>query len=488
MRAHQRPLFWQPATHLTAVALLLAVPPAVRAQTGVDSMIDGVIAKTVGAAAPRQAVRSGSAGEGEGARAETVQAPSARYGIGAGSPVFPEGIEYSVQISRMIQQISNPYRLPDTAGDQRRSDLAVADEVRAAAIIPLASERTRLLASAAFGNVDYRDQSRLDYRPHSFKATLQWRAGDLFQGSVSASDRVRLNRYMATSWPERDLLKQRAFSADAGLRITESLILPVVSLSQASTRNEFTFNQQLYNRDDSKVQISGVYMGRDDSYVTVGISRVRSSYPDRTPLQIQQLDRAYTDTEYFVNGMWQYSPKTALEAYAGWRQRRYATLADRSIDFITADLRAHWDYSVKTAFLAHLWHQPFGNEEDPAILYSTLTGGRLTLRWSASEKTWLSLNVVRERQRNYRTAAGGVSETMSWRFGPRLEWRVHRNILLTLDGWREHVTGAGYPGYGSTVIRAGVTFDLGNGSKQAARLHIREECDPPRFLDTLLCR
>jgi len=488
VRAHQRPLFWQPAAHWTAVALLSAVSPALGAQAGADSVIDAVIAKTVGPVAPRQEARALPEGPAEEERTAAVKAPSVRQGMGAGSPVFPEGIEYSVQISRVIQQISNPYRLPDTAGDLRRSDLAVADEVRAAAIIPLLSERTRLLAAAAFGNVDYRDQSRLDYRPHSFKTTLEWRAGDLLQGSVSASDRVRLNRYMATSWPDRDLLKQRAFGADVGLRITESLTLPVVSLSQASTRNEFAFNQQLYNRDDSKVQISGVYMGRDESYVMAGISRVRSRYPDRTPLQIQQLDRAYTDTEYFVNGMWQYSPKTSLEAYAGWRQRRYATLADRSIDFVTADLRAHWDYSVKTAFLVHLWHQPFGNEEDPTILYSTLTGGRLTMRWSPGEKTWLSLNVVRERQRNYRTTAGGANETMSWRFGPRLEWRVHRNILLTLDGWREHVSGAGYPGYGSTVIRAGISFDIDNGSKQAARLHVREECDPPRFLDTLLCR
>ncbi|MDH2239127.1 hypothetical protein N5K27_22720 [Pigmentiphaga sp. GD03639] len=490
MRAHQRSSVWQPAIPLAAAALLCAARPVGAEQPDADAVIDAVIAKTVGAVAPKAVeppVLVAAPAPSRGVGADGGQAPLTRRGLGAGAPVFPEGIEYSVQISRLIQQVSNPYRLPDTAGDRRHGDLAVGDEVRAAAIIPLASERTRLLASAAFGNVDYRDQGQLDHHPHAFKTTLQWRAGDLLQGSASVSDRVRLNRYMASSWPERDLLKQRVFNADIGLRVTESLTLPILSVSRTSSRNEFALNQQLYNRDDSQVQIAAHLMGRDNSYVMAGVSRVRSSYPDRTPLQIQQLDRAYTDTEFFLNSIYHYSARTALEGYAGWRQRRYATLTDRNVDFVTAELRGYWDYSAKTAFHVHLWHRPFGNEEDPSTLYSTLTGGRVSMRWQAGEKTWLSLNVVRERQKNYRIGAGGTSETMSWRVGPRLEWQVNPRVLLTLDGWRERVSGAGYPGYGGTVVRAGITLMYDNGSPRPSRLYMREECDAPRYLDTRLC-
>ncbi|VCU72608.1 hypothetical protein PIGHUM_04710 [Pigmentiphaga humi] len=406
--------------------------------------------------------------------------------MGAGSPFFPEGVEYSLQVARIVQQISNPYRLPDTGGNLRHTDLAVIDEFRAAAIVPLASERTRLMTSAMFGNVDYRDTHQLDHSPHAIKTTLQWQAGDLFKGSVSASDHIRMNRFLSTSWPARDLLKQRIFNADVGLRVTESLTVPMLSMSRTVSRNEFATNQQLYNRNDNLVQLSAQYVGKDYSSVSGGVSRIRTNYVDRTPLQVQQLDRAYSDTEFFLSGNWHYSSKTSLEGYAGWRQRRYETLVDRDVDFATAELRAYWDYSVKTSFHAHLWHRPYGNEEDRSTLYSTLTGGRLAVRWQPGEKTSLSLNVVRERQKNYRVGAGGASEAMSWRVGPRGEWQMTPNILLTLDGWRERVKGVGYPGYGSTVLRVGFTLMFDNIHLSPARVRSGEECDG-RNLDTRLC-
>ncbi len=543
MRAYERHAYvWQPVAGVLAALLLDACGPAYGAPSAYDALVESVIAGVLHPERARvdKAVRARKVTvapsesnpfrpppvaedsernpfrspfvEETSAPNSTLEAPlpgvgvvrsapssvprtsvsrgdskTTNEGMGAGSPIFPEGIEYSIQGERSFQRISNPYRLPDTAGSQRHSDMAVANEVRAAVIVPLASERTRLLASAAFGDVEYQDQSKLDYQPHYLRTILQWRASDLFEGSVSASDRVRLNRYLATSWPDRDLVKQKEFGADVGLRVTESLTVPMFSVSRLTSRNEFAANQALYNRNDTRFRVAGRYAGTDKSYFMAGLTTVRSNYPDRTPLQVQELDQRYTDREYFVNGAWHYSAKTAFEGYVGWRQRSYAFLGTRDVNFITADLRALWDYSAKTSFRAHLWHRPYGNEEDPSILYSTLTGGRLTVRWQASEKSWLSLNVVRERQKNTNISVSKVSETIAWRVGPRIEWQVHPNILLTLDGWRERVSGEGAPSYGASVIRVGMTLSHDNGSPWPARQYRHGECDTPRYLDTRLC-
>ena len=513
MRTPLRPFVRFSVAQASAAAWLCACLPALGAPQGGghDALIESVIRDSV--MPPRTAAgrKISAAQAGPGPRADEPRPvvsevdanarsgppPSARDprdsgaptrdGLGAGSPSFPEGIDYSIQASRMVQQVGNPYRLPDTAGDQRRSDTAISDEVRAAFIVPLASERTRLLASAALGNVAYQHQGKLDYQPYALRTVLQWRAGDLLQGSASVSDRVRPYRFQASSWPERDLLTQRDVHADIGLRVTESLTLPVLSVARSASRNEYAPNQQLYNRDDTQFQISGRYEGIDKSSISAGMTLIRSSYPDRTPLQIQQLDRAYVDREYFVNGAWSYSPKTAVEGYLGWRQRRYANLASRDVDFLTADLRGYWHYSAKTSFHVHLRHSPWGNEEDPSTLYSTLTGGRVAVRWEASEKTWLSLNAVRERQKNTRIGTNSASSSDTWRVGARLEWQVLRNVMLTLDGWRERVNGHGQASYSGTVIRAGVMLNYDNQGPAPARLFMHEECDVPRYLDTRLC-
>lgn len=478
-------------TGRTLIALLLAwhVSGPVRAQAPerpavgdpYSDRIDAVIAQAVRDPGPysRQPDRATVLADAP------APAQAAGSGLGAGSPTFPEGISYSVEFERNIQRISNPYRLLNSAGSQRRSDTAVADELRTAFVVPLASERTRLLASAAFGNVAYQDQSKLDYHPHALRAALQWRAGDLLRGSLTASDRVRQNRFLSTSWPERDLIKQRLFSADVGLWVTESLALPRLSVSRSRSRYEFAANRALYNRDDSQFQVAASYLGKESSYVMAGMSMIRSHYPDRTALQVQQLDEAYRDREYFVSALWDYSAKTQVETYLGWRHRSYANLAARDVNFLTADLKGNWLYSAKTSFHLHLWSHPYGNEEDPAILYSIQSGGRFSVRWKAGEKTWLSMNVVRERQKNYLIGSGGMSETMAWRFGPRLEWQVHRNVLLTLDGWREQISGAGYPGYGGTVVRIGVVLSHDNdGSPPASRQYVHVECDAPRYVET----
>ncbi len=475
------------ATQL-AVALLGAAPTLAMAMDAqaYNQLVERVIEQTTGQAkAPDRATPSfGSSPPVATPGKESVFRVAAKELV---QPVFPQGINYAIQAQRILQRHSNPYRLPDSAGDQRKGDTAVADEIRVAANVPLLSERTRLQAAAALGNVRYHDQRQLDHQPHYLKAALQWHGGDLLQGTVSVSERTRLNRYLATSWPQRDLIKQRLFSADVGLRVSESLTLPMVSVSRSASRNEFASNQMLYNRDDTRLQLAGRYVGIDNSYVMMGVSQSRSRYPDRTVQQIQQLDQSFTDREYFVNGAWHYSAKTAFETYLGWRRRAYTTLVDRDVDLLTAEMRAYWDYSSKTSLHAHLWHRPFGNEEDPGTLYSTLTGGRLSARWQAGEKTWVSLNVVREQQKNYRSGSGDRSESQAWRWGPRLEWQVHPNVSVVLDGWRERVRGDGSQGYGGTVVRVSVVLNHDNGYTQPAKLFLHAECDAPRYLDTRLC-
>ncbi|NYE26395.1 hypothetical protein [Pigmentiphaga litoralis] len=425
-------------------------------------------------------------------RARWLAGPACVCALGVIPPAaaadFPEFIDYVLKADSSLQRLSNPFRVSDAERGFYGPDTVRLNEISGAVIVPLLSDRTRFVASGSFGSAVYDRHPQLTHQPKRLDTAFQWRAGRLFQGSVGLGQEERLNRFLSLSAPDRDLVDSRNVFADVGLRVTESLTLPQLSVSRNSLRYEYPLNATLYNRNENRVQVAARYSGWGASYVQAGLMQSRVDYIDRTPGLIAQVDNRYADREAFVDAQWVYSAKTMLSSRIGYRQRSYETLTDRNTSLITVDAKAAWQYSPKTRFDVAVWHRPYANEEDPGILYSTLTGARASIRWQYTDKLWLSFNVVRENQKNTRLAAINDGSSEALRFGPRVEWAVTRNMKLTVDGWQDKVEGRNYPSSTSTVVRVGLTLMTENGGAgQPERLLRSPDCAPPRYVETTLC-
>lgn len=406
----------------------------------------------------------------------------------AGAAEFFEGIDYVLKAESSLQRLSNPFRLTDAQRGIYGPDTVRLNEVSGAVVIPVLSDRTRFVASGSVGNAEYDRHPQLSHQPKRLDAAFQWRAGQLFQGAFGIGQEQRLNRFLSLSAPDRDLVNTRNLFADVGLRVTESWTFPQLSMSRNTLRYEFPLNATLYNRDETRVQVAARYSGWGATYLQGGFMQSRVDYIARTPGLIAQVDNRYADREAFVDAQWVYSAKTMLSSRIGYRQRSYDTLSERNTSLITVDAKAAWQYSPKTRFDVAVWHRPYANEEDPGILYSTLTGARASIRTQTTEKTWLSFNVVRENQKNTRLAAVNDGSSTAVRFGPRVEWAATKSIKLTLDGWRDNVVGRNYPSSTSTVVRVGVTVMTDNGgASQPERLLRSPDCAAPRYVETTLC-
>src|SRR5690606_240946 len=147
-----------------------------------------------------------------------------------------------------------------------------------------------------------------------------------------------------------------------------------------------------------------------------------------------------------------------------------------------------WTYSAKTQFWLNLWNLPYGNEENPFYLYSTLRGVRASVQWAHSPYVWSSMNVVREMQINHPVNPTGRDAFHTWRLGPRFEWQFHRNMKFFADAWHERIfKGTQGQNLTSNVLRVGLVINLDNGSRETQRLFRHAECDPPRYIEMSEC-
>lgn len=414
-----------------------------------------------------------------------VAAAFGAHAVAQGSPRF---IEYVLRAETSLQSQTNPLRLSYDLGPAPIADTVRTLDVSGAAIVPLGSEETRLLLSGSLGSAVYQKATVLDPHPHRLDAALQWRLGDLLRGSAGVGESKELNQYLGLSAPNRDLITNTVTFIDVGLRITDSLTLPVLSANHSTQRYEFASNASLYNRDEDTLQLAARYNGIDNSYMQAGVLHSQVFYRDRTPSQVAQVDNRYTDQEVFVEGLWTYSIKTSFSGRLGLRNRSYANLSERDVRLLNASARADWQYSPKTLFKLDVWNRPYANQEVPTVVYSTLTGARAAMRWQATEKQWYSLSAVRESQQDTRTLGEPPGSSWATRIGARMEFALDREAKIVLDGWRENVRGINAPSLSANVLRLSLVLSHDNGGTHAPERLLRSrDCAAPRYVETTTC-
>lgn len=396
----------------------------------------------------------------------------------AGAAGLPGPIDHVLQLRSSGQYQSNPARLPDSS-DERRGAAVLVNSIGAALRIPLLSDDTRLDIDGNLADVRYSNNRQLDHQPVDLDAALHWRAGRLFAGRFDYGYEDQLNTYLSRTWPERDTVSRRRLSGEAGLRVTESLTLPVLSLFGNDTRYERAVNAELYDRDESGWQVSARYAGTERSYAQVGLRETQVEYPERGPALVPLIDDGYRDREYFVQAQWHYSPKTLLIGRVGYLQRDYDHLSERDTSLLTFDANAIWDYSPKTRFDLQMWRRPYAYDDNPAVIYSTQTGASLGARWQATAKVAFGMAFERILQKNTAITGDAGDDLHIARYGARLEWQPDDRLRWVLDFYRDRQRGASsFDSYSQNFVRLGVEYTYGSkGSADVAELLRPGECE-----------
>ncbi len=407
----------------------------------------------------------------------------------AGATVFPEGIEYNLEAEAIGRYESNPFRFSNNSPEQDRSSMVLHSAVRGGLVVPLLSERTRLEMSGTYGKTKYSRFRQLDHDPAHLDTALYWSAGRLLTGSVSYMYDNRLYPYLERTWPNRNMTATRRWSTVAGLKLSDSLTFPWVSLSSTRVTYEDDETAMFFNRRVHQAQLSARYAGMQQSSMEFGARTIRADYFDRTPDWIELIDRRYREREIFGEVTWQPSHRTSLHTALAHRKRAYDALDHRDVNMPYFNLKLGWRYSIITRFDFAAWHYSYANDEDPEALYGTVTAGRAQVRWQPSDKTWVSLALTHEREIQTLISGERGRERTTWRLGPRFEWQANPNVRFILDGWHDHTrresSGGGFK---QTVVRFGIVLITDNGYKRPSRIQWHPECDPPRPLETLACQ
>ncbi|MCB5364560.1 hypothetical protein H0484_12465 [Pusillimonas sp. CC-YST705] len=382
--------------------------------------------------------------------------------------VFPQAMDYVMQLQSSVQSNSNPALITESNGNPQ-SSTALINTLGIAARIPLLSEDTRLDLAGVVGNAHFSNQHQLDYQPRLFDGTLHWRIGRLFSGKTGYQ--YHRERYQSDRlWPESDTVSTRRWEGEAGMNISEDWTLPLFRLFDSSTRYGALPNQQLFNRNEKGWEVSARYQARHGSSLSLGWAQSRTTLPLRHTLNRTDLDDAYRDRELFTQAYWQYSVKTSFYVRAGWLQRRYQNFSERDTSLLTLDTQAIWQYSPKTELRLGLWQRPYSNDEDPSISYSTRRGLGLTALWQATPKLSLTLQAVYENQEDTRFDNQHVRSPLT-RYGSRLSWKAGPNLDVILDGYHARKRGADpWNRYTQNVVRLGIVLYTDSGNERVAPL------------------
>ncbi|MBC3868670.1 hypothetical protein [Undibacterium oligocarboniphilum] len=356
--------------------------------------------------------------------------------------------DLALQLETSLLTDSNPFRFYDHQTDARRleiqrlTEVINAADVRGGAIIPLFSEQTRLILAGSLGNRHYKDYRQLDHQQAAGDAVLEWHAGKVLDGRVTAGKDKRLFQYINGTLTERDLAHQTTGSADINLKISDEW-----QLRSRWFRSELAYDlpvNQLYNFTERGQQAGALYLSPTGSSIGAGVRHSDVYYPDRTPQQIADLDRHYQENEFFLDAEWQYSVKTATSAHLGMIRRRYTVLDERNSNLFNAIWRGVYRYSPKLRLDMQLYNRPF-SIVDPAVLYVTSKGVRFDALWHWSDKTRFNFSTLwqtSDQQLIPRlTLPGNTSRKENLqRIGVGASYQLERGFRVFFDSFYEKTT------------------------------------------------
>ncbi|MFZ6871297.1 hypothetical protein ACO0LF_04420 [Undibacterium sp. Di27W] len=368
-------------------------------------------------------------------------------------------VELVLQLETSLTSDSNPFRFYEqtSKADQpdqteasptqqfRNRDSVTGTDLRAGAIIPILSERTRLILTGSLGNRHYKNYKDLDHHLTAADATLEWAAGQIVNGHVSVGKEDRLFQYINGSLTEKDVSHQKRAAADLNFKLTDEWSLNV-KVDRAGLNYDLPLNQ-LYNFDERGRQLSGRYYSPTGSGVEIGSRLSETSFPDRNAQDIADLDKAYKESEVFLDAEWRYSSKSVTSAHLGIIKRQYDVLTERNTNLSNILWRGTYHYSPKLRLDLQLWDRPF-TIVDRTVVYVLSKAMRFDAQWKYSEKSQMNFstllqnsdNVLVPRLASVTDGAPGTSrKERLMRIGLGGAYEFERGFRLVLDSFYEKV-------------------------------------------------
>lgn len=351
--------------------------------------------------------------------------------------------ELVLQLDSSWRYDSNPFRFADDAnvvaalGQDRRGDQSVANDIRAAVIVPLDSPETRLILTGQLGRRNYQELTRLDNTEYAYRATLEWRLGQLWRGDVTRRDEQALFNYINGELTSREMVRTQSDTGVVALRVTPDVEIPF-TIRQRRISYESTPNW-VYDIEERTLDLGARYAPTTRSFVSSGIRSTAVKYPRRDAAQAALLDTGYLDTELYLDGDWRYSSFTRFVGRFAVQKRSFDHLKQKDFSVLSTYLNALYQYSPLTRVSLEVWNRPFGVTEANA-LYSISTGGQLGVRWQGTPKTRVDLLVAKERNTyEFVANAAGLTapKTDRTRMGGSVVYALTPSTRVYADGFRE---------------------------------------------------
>lgn len=351
--------------------------------------------------------------------------------------------ELVLQLDSSWRYDSNPFRLPDDAnvavvlGQDKRGDQSLANDIRAAVIMPLDSPQTRLILTGQLGRRNYQELTRLDNTEYAYRATLEWKIGQLWRGDLTHRDEQVLFNYLNGGLTTREMVRIGTDTAVVALRVTPDIEVPL-TVSLRGTSYESAPNW-VYDIEEKTLDVGARYAPTTRSYVSSGVRSTSVKYPRRDATQRALLDTGYVDSELYLDGDWRYSSFTRFTGRFALQKRSFDNFNQKNFSVFTTYLNTLYQYSPLTRVSLEIWNRPFGVTEANA-LYSISTGGQLGVRWQGTPKTRVEASIARERNTyEFVANAAGLTapKTERTRFGGSVVYALTPGVRVYADGFRE---------------------------------------------------
>lgn len=393
--------------------------------------------------------------------------------------------ELVLQLETSLSRDTNPFRFyDDQVGGgrkqeqiQRLTETVNASDIRAGAIIPLLSDQTRLTLSGSLGNRHYKEYRQLDHQPGAADAAFDWQAGKSVSGRVYAGKDKRLFEYINGSLTERDIAHSRRAGADVRIKPDDDWMLSA-SLFRNALNYDLDLNQ-LYNFDERGQQLGLRFMSPTGSSIEAGTRLSETSFADRTPEQVRDLDKKYKETELYLDGEWRYSIKTITSAHLGLIRRRYDVLHERDTRLFNAIWRGTYHYSTMLRLDLQLFDRPF-TIVDPSILYVVSKGARVDALWKWSDKTNVNFSALLQNSdqelipRLVRPDNNSSRKEKLQRIGIGASYQFERGFRLLFDSFYEKTDRAADDiKLRQGGVRLGIEYTFENLPGSAARLGLQ---------------
>lgn len=364
-----------------------------------------------------------------------------------------DAAELVLQLETSLTSDSNPFRFYDQPPGSVQTDVNASNQfhdgdtvtgadVRAGAIIPVLSDRTRLILTGSLGNRYYKNYKNLDHHLTAADASFDWAAGHAYNGRVSVGKEDRLFQYINGSLTDKDVSHQKRAAADINFKLTDEWSLNA-KLDKDSLNYDLPVNQ-LYNFDERGKQLSGRYYSPTGSSVEIGARLSETNFPDRSAQDIADLDQAYKESEAYLDAEWRYSSKTVTSMHMGVIRRKYDTLSERDTNLSNILWRGTYYYSPKLRLDLQLWDRPF-TIVDRTVIYVLSKALRFDAQWKYSDKSQMNFSTLLQNSDNIlvpRLAAisdGTSRKEKLARIGVGGAYEFERGFRLVLDSFYERV-------------------------------------------------